>query len=302
MDLGDLRIFRSVVEEGGITRAAEALHRVQSSVTTRVRQLEDDLGTALFIREGKRMHLSPQGRVLLGYSERLLALAEEARAAVTDPRPRGLFRLGAMESTAAVRLPAPLTEYHQKFPEVDLRLRTGNPSQLMAAILADEIDAAFVAEPVAAKMFDQARAFEEELVIVAHKDHPPIHTDGPTPETVIAFEHGCPHRRRLEHWYELRGEIPRHTIQLGSYHAMLGCVVVGMGIALLPRSVLGTFPERHRVSEHELPAGLDRAWTLLIWRRGAGSPNIEALRELTAASPAIRNTQSASTHPSDISN
>src|SRR5262249_52374857 len=59
MDLADLRIFRSVVHAGGITRAAEQLHRVQSNVTTRVKQLEDELGVQLFIREGKRLHLSP---------------------------------------------------------------------------------------------------------------------------------------------------------------------------------------------------------------------------------------------------
>src|SRR5438094_2422775 len=108
MDLSDLRIFSAVVREGGITRAAERLHRVQSNVTTRIRQLEDDIGASLFIREGKRLHLSPTGQVLLEYADRLLALADEAREAVQDPRPRGIFRLGTMESTAAVRLPGPL--------------------------------------------------------------------------------------------------------------------------------------------------------------------------------------------------
>src|SRR5215472_1369355 len=89
MDLAELRIFTAVVREGGVTRAAERLHRVQSNVTTRIRQLEDKLGTALFIRDGKRLHLTPSGQVLLGYADRLLALADEACTAVHDPRPRG---------------------------------------------------------------------------------------------------------------------------------------------------------------------------------------------------------------------
>src|SRR5712675_2391732 len=103
MDLSDLRIFTTVVREGSVTGAAKRLNRVQSNVTTRIRQLEDDLDAALFLREGKRLHLAPAGQALLGYAERLLALAEEARASVRDPKPRGLFRLGSMESTAAVR-------------------------------------------------------------------------------------------------------------------------------------------------------------------------------------------------------
>ncbi len=54
MDLSDLRIFSAVVREGGVTRAARRLHRVQSNVTTRIRKLEHELGVRLFIREGKR--------------------------------------------------------------------------------------------------------------------------------------------------------------------------------------------------------------------------------------------------------
>src|SRR6266446_2853476 len=118
MDLTDLHIFRSVVQAGGVTRAAEKLNRVQSNVTTRVRQLETDLGVQLFIREGKKLHLSPEGKLLLDYADRLLELAQEAREAVQDAKPRGVLRLGSMESTASVRLPGPMNEYLTRYPEV----------------------------------------------------------------------------------------------------------------------------------------------------------------------------------------
>jgi DNA-binding transcriptional LysR family regulator len=284
MDLSSLRIFTAVVRAGGVTRAAERLNRVQSNVTTRIRQLEEELGVALFIRVGKRLHLAPAGQVLLDYADRLLALADEARAAVQDQRPRGLFRLGAMESTAAVRLPGPLSAYHRRYPDVTIELRTGNPDALARAILAGELDAALVAEPFADAPFEKTAAFEEELVIVAPADHPPIGKKGVVPRTMIAFEHGCPHRKRLEDWYVARGEMPERTIELGSYHAMLGCVVAGMGAALLPRSVLTTFPESRRLSVHALPAGESRAKTVLIWRKGAGSPKIQALVAILAGS------------------
>ncbi len=100
------------------------------------------------------------------------------------------------------------------------------------------------------------------------------------PRTIIAFEHGCPHRKRLEDWYALRDQMPERTIELGSYHAMLGCVAAGMGVALLPKSVLTTFPESKRLRVHRLPPGENRADTYLIWRKGAGSPKIQALRDL----------------------
>jgi DNA-binding transcriptional LysR family regulator len=285
MDLSGLRIFSTVVREGGVTRAAERLHRVQSNVTTRIRQLEDDLGTPLFIREGKRLHLTPSGQVLLGYADRLLALADEARSAVHDPRPRGVLRLGAMESTAAVRLPEPLNQFHQLYPDVVLELRIGNPETLAKAILAGELDAAFVAEPIAGVPFEKVHAFDEEPVIVSATGHPPIGKKGGSPRSVLVFENGCPHRKRLEDWYAKRGEMPERTIELGSYHAMLGCVLAGMGIALLPESVLATFPEGRRLTIHRLPRGENRSKTVLIWRKGAGSPNIQALLNVLHKDP-----------------
>ena len=277
MDLADLKIFRAVVEEGGITRAAEKLHRVQSNVTTRIQQLEDDLGTPLFVRRGKRLQLAPAGRVLVDYADQLLDLAAAARDAVQDSRPGGRFRLGAMESTAAVRLPRPLTTFFKQFPDVDLQLRTGNPGQLATAILNGDLDAAFVTEPVPTGPFEQIVAFEESLVLVTDKAHERIDANGPVPATVLVFETGCPHRQRLESWYAQRQEMAQHTVELSSYHAMLACVVVGMGVALLPKSVLQTFPERHLIRAHPLPPGLDRAQTLLIWAKDVQSANVAAL-------------------------
>ena len=280
MDLSDLTIFSAVVREGSVTRAAERLHRVQSNVTTRIRQLEEDLCVALFVREGKRLHLAPAGQVLLDYADRLIALAGEARSAVQDARPRGTFRLGAMESTAAVRLPGLLSEYHRRHPEVVLELRTGNPLVLGSAILAGELDGALVAEPVADVPFEKTFAFDEELVIVAPANHPPIGKKSGLPPTIIVFEHGCPHRKRLEDWYASRREMPERTIEIASYHAMLGCVVAGMGISLIPRSVLTTFPERRRLSVHRLAKAENCAQTVLIWRKGANSANVRALEEI----------------------
>lgn len=69
MELSDLQIFRCVVEEGRISKAALKLHRMQSNVTTRIRQLEQELGVSLFLREGKRLLLTASSRILLGYAD-----------------------------------------------------------------------------------------------------------------------------------------------------------------------------------------------------------------------------------------
>jgi len=296
MDLGDLHIFRAVVHEGGVTRAAARLNRVQSNVTTRVRQLEQDLGVDLFIREGKRLHLSPTGKLLLDYADRLLDLAQEARDAVHDGEPRGLLRLGAMESTAAIRLPEPLSVFHRRYPQVKLELQTRQIGALSAAVLAGELDAALVAEPVPDAPFEKAVVYDEELAIVAAAGHPPIRSPRDVrSETVLAFEHGCAYRLRLQQWFARAGELPEQIIEMSSWHAILGCTAARMGISLMPRMLVTSFRQAKFLSLHPLPAELSRAPTVLIWRKGARSSKISALldvlREDTAeAAPAKRRT------------
>lgn len=280
MELSDLRAFRAVVAEGSITRAAEQLGRVQSAVTSRIQQLEARLDQKLFLRQGRRLVLTPAGRTLLDYAEQILALADEAEAAVHGDLPRGILRIGSMESTAAVRLPSILTEYSAQFPQVHLEMRTGNPVMLADALLKGDIDVAFVAEPVAEKRFDSVVAFAETPVIVTAETYPPF--DGPDacPETILVFEHGCPHRKLLERWFGDRKDHPDRTIEIGSYHSMIGCVQAGMGAALVPESILAGFPETEKMRVTRLSSKGGSLRTLMIWPKGASSPKIDTLREI----------------------
>ena len=81
LDLADLRIFLAVVSEGGVLKAARKLHRVPSSITTRIQRLEASTGVQLFHRHKQRLHLSPGGELLQGYAEKLLRLSDEASSA-----------------------------------------------------------------------------------------------------------------------------------------------------------------------------------------------------------------------------
>jgi DNA-binding transcriptional LysR family regulator len=294
MELSDLHVFRTVVEAGGITRAAEKLNRVQSNVTTRIQQLEEQLGVALFIREGKRMHLSPAGKVMLGYAERLLDLAREARESVHDTTPRGLLRFMAPESTSSVRLPTPLSEYCRRYPEVTLELRSGVGHQILQAVLNGEVDAAIAAEPIPDAPFEKVPVYNEELVLISAAGHRPLNSarDVEAP-AVLVFEQGCPWRMRLDAWFARTGDLPERMIEITSYHAMLGCVVVGMGISLVPRMVLDTFPERDKLRVHSLPPDLRYAQTFAIWRKGARSPKLDALVEIVSGHAAAINARQA---------
>lgn len=93
MDLTQLEMFNAVALTGSITRAAQKVHRVPSNLTTRIRQLEADLGVELFIRENQRLRLSPAGHNFLRYSRQILALVDEARMVVAGMNHRGYLLL-----------------------------------------------------------------------------------------------------------------------------------------------------------------------------------------------------------------
>src|SRR5919205_2697100 len=103
MDAADLRVFEAVARLGGMSRAAEELHTVQSNVTARIRLLEEELGTALFSRHSRGVVLTAAGQRLLPYAVRVRTLLEEARRAVADDgTPRGPLTIGSLETTAAL--------------------------------------------------------------------------------------------------------------------------------------------------------------------------------------------------------
>lgn len=281
MDLASLRIFRAVVTEGGIARAAGKLNRVQSNVTTRIKQLEESLGVPLFVRDKKRLILSPAGKVLLDYADRLLRLAGEATLAVKSDEPAGTLRIGSLESTAASRLPPVLGKYHRRYPSVRLELATAPSAQLVSAVLAYELDAAIVADPAPSNDLGRMPVFDEQLVVVANAGQKLIRSAKDVAgKTVIAFKTGCAYRKRLENWLAEAGVAPERILELGSYHAILACAAAGTGVAVVPRSVLALAPRLKGVSVHPLPAKFGRVKTVLVWRKNYDSVALRALMEV----------------------
>lgn len=285
MEFADLKIFKAVVDEGGIIKAARKLHRVPSSVTTRVQQLEASLGVTLFHRDRQRLHLSPSGELLLAYAQRLVQLSDEARAVVCGGVPKGVLKLGALESTAASRLPRLLAAFHRGFPEVRLELTTGTNDDLINKVVDRRLDAAFTAEPPAPRVLEHMPVFAERLVVISSLGHPPIKrardVEG---ASVIAFPQGCAYRRVLQRWLGRESLATLRVLELNSYHAIVACVASGTGIALVPESVLDTMPDA-QVLRHAIPKAQADITTPLVWRPGEILPAVLALRTLITSSP-----------------
>lgn len=284
MDSESLRIFCSVATELSITQAARRLGRVPSNVTTRIQQLEADLGTSLFVRTGKRMMLSVAGERFLDYAQRMLALEDEARQVVTGGRAGGSLRIGSMESTAASRLPALLASYHTRYPATRLELRTGASRPLVEQVRTGLLDCAFVALPpsfegvgaLAEMGLVATHAWREDMSLLLPPNEFGTHraTDVRT-RSLAAFPQGCTYRSIAEDLLGVAGSTEWKVQEMTSYHAMIACTAAGSCVTLLPESVLalGDLPS----SMKTLPAG--RIDTVLVCRQGYDAPAFRYLAD-----------------------
>ncbi|MDH1701502.1 LysR family transcriptional regulator [Comamonas terrigena] len=283
IDLESLACFKSVVDTGSVTRAARQMNRVQSNVTTRIRNLEERLGVQLFLRQGNRLNLSAEGEVLRGYAERLLRLSSEAESAMLQRGPQGTLRLGTLESTAAARLPPVLSRFHERYPDVSIELVTGSTSRLIDMVQRYEVDAAFISDPFHAPELAAQEAFDEELVLIAARSATGVLDPTQLSRcTVVAFSSGCSYRRILEEWFASTGVAPYRILELASYHAIVACVAAGTGIGIMPRSILKAVHAEPQLQVLPLPRRYADVTTHLVWLPPHESASREALRQLLA--------------------
>lgn len=267
MDIRDFQFLQAVAETGSVTRAAARLGCVQSNVTARLKKLEGRLGQRLVERIEGRMVPTAAGSLALDYGARIFRLSAEAetqlRAAVQEWPP---LRLGAMETTAAVRLPALLRRIRAAMPALRLKLRTGTSADLVALLRAGDLDLAFVAEEAAEPRFARAALWREDLVEVRP-------ARGEADEAAIVFREGCCYRARCR---EVLGDVP--VLELGTLDGIIGCVSAGLGRTLLPASAVERWRALGEIETRPLAAGQGRATTIALWREtGASRSSIEAV-------------------------
>ena len=199
--------------------------------------------------------------------------------------PGGRLRLGAMESTAAARLPQPLAQLHAQWPGLVLELSTAPSRQLVEQVLAHQIDCALVAWPPpgidADAPVEHTAVFTEPLLLALPADHPPVHTPQDLQlDTLAAFSNGCTYRRMGETFLQQKNGSPPRVLELASYHAILACVAAGRCAGVVPQAVIDLV--RGPPALRWVPLG--SCDTVLVTRRGYQSPALQALRAALLAS------------------
>jgi len=284
MELHDLNVFVTAARLGSVTRAATALSTVQPNVTARIRLLERELAVQLFHRTHRGITLTAKGKELLPYAQQMLALAQSAKAAMGNVQEvGGTLEIGALQSTAAARLPELLKAYAAKHDHVDISIATGTGAELTAKVLECRLDGAFVSGVEEHPELEIVDSFVEELVMITPASYRSVRDylkKGSLPK-VLVFKVGCHYRQRLERYIAAEGAGVSNQMEFGTIEGIIGCVAAGLGITMLPRSVVARSARRGDVAVHTLPATYRHADTQFIVRKAQiRSPALERLIEV----------------------
>ncbi|MEK5416743.1 LysR family transcriptional regulator [Paenibacillus sp. FSL L8-0708] len=268
MESGDLRIFQAVAREGSITKAAQVLNYVQSNVTNRIQYLEAQLKIPLFRRSNRGMTLTPAGENLLVYTDKILLLMDEAVITTQySEHPAGPLRLGSIETTAATHLTPLLTEYHLRYPEVNLSLITGETHNLLQKVLDYQLDGAFVYGPIDQPDIEHVVAFEEELVLISQPGKSEMRELLTKP--MLFFDVGCTHRAKAESFLNESGMSSYKIMEYGTLDVILSGVSAGLGVSMLPQSSISKAEEAGVITSHRLPEGYRDLQVWFVYRRNA---------------------------------
>ncbi|MDA8233515.1 MAG: LysR family transcriptional regulator, partial [Clostridia bacterium] len=223
------------------TKAAEMLDYAQSSVTAQIRSMEDELGTRLFERLGRKVVLTQAGERLLAYSEKILQLAAEAVEVVRGASLyKGTLTIGAPESLCVYRLPPLFFEFRRQFPEVQLIIKPGVNSIMRQACKDGTLDLVFTIEgEISDEYLKMEKITTEPLALATSPNHPlakksPVNPDDLNGQNLFVTESGCCYRRMLEETLLSADVRPASLQEFGSIEAIKQCVMNGLGVTLLP--------------------------------------------------------------------
>lgn len=241
LNLGNLATFRLVVQRGSFSAAADLLGLSQPAVSLQVRQLEQFLQARLIERTGRGIKPTAAGMALLKHGERIEHAVNEALLSVNEcsDSVNGEVSLGTGATACIHLLPPLLQQLRARYPQLTVRVTTGNTPDIVRAIDENRLDIGLVTLPAGGRSLEVMPAQREEFVLImAASSQAPLAEA--TPEVLralplIAFEAGSGTRDLIDGWFWLAGVEVRPVMQLGSIEAIKRMVAAGLGYSIIPR-------------------------------------------------------------------
>jgi LysR family transcriptional regulator, regulator for metE and metH len=295
LELRHLRLVATVAAYGSLTAAADQVHLTQSALSHQLRDIEDRLGTPLFLRRNRKMIPTPAGQRVLESARSILSEIERTEADVrslANDR-QGLLRVATECYTCYHWLPDALQEFGRSCPSVDVRIEVEATGRPLTALLDGTLDLAIMTSPVRDRRLATTPLFRDELLVLAPKDHAlarrsyvrPADLAGETIYTYSPKEESYVFKKLLT-----PAGIDPQVRQVRLTEVMLEMVRARMGLAILARWVVQPYLESRAIVGLRLTErGFYRQWHAVVPRTLAGTDYVaEFLRLVASRAPVGR--------------
>lgn len=236
MEINDLRIFQTVAYEKSISKAALKLGYAQSNITMRIKLLENKLNTTLFTRNNKGTLITSNGEKLLKYANKILALIDEVNEEFLPSQITSSIKIGATQTISASILPKIFSLFYDQNPNVSLGLKTEKQKILLDMVIKGELDGAFISGDVLSSKIKKVITFKEDLALISSLSINDM--NNLTSPIIINSDTNCPYRKTLQKWLIYNNSKPAAIIEFDSLESILKGISEGLGISLLPKSIL----------------------------------------------------------------
>lgn len=266
MQIKSLEFFVAVVQFQSFSAAANALHTVQSNVTSHIKKLEQELGTELLHRQSPILP-TRAGLQLLHYAEKILQLHQNtlqhfchSKVDVALP-----LEIGSMETTAAIRLPKLFRDVQHSRLQLPYTLRTGSSRELIQLIRGGKLDCAFIANSSPIDGLFNFHVWTEELVLIsAQQASTELTNSDLSHKKFISFKQGCSYRKVIDQFLSSRDLPATNILEMGSLDGIMSCVSLDVGVAILPLKYVQQSHFYTEVQVHQLDTSLQFMNTYLI--------------------------------------
>ena len=275
LDTDQLVTFVAIDETGSHANAALRVNKSQSAISMQMKRLEETVGKPLFHRIGRTNQLTTEGEQLLSFARRIIALNEQAMAALTKPDLEGRIRIGAPDDYAEQFLPLILSHFSQTHPRVEVEVVCEISSGLWQRIKDNKLDLAIVNKDFLKGDVDGQLFRVEPLHWVTSMGHL-AHEEAVLPLAVVPD--GCTWRKAAEEALNAIGRPYRTAYMSASTLGMNVAVQAGLAVGIMPQSAICPGDLRILTQEDGFPP-LPQAKIALLHGKKIKSPHIKAMAD-----------------------
>lgn len=274
MELRQLRTFQTVARLMSFNRAAEILNYSQSAISSQISLLEQELGVKLFNRLGNRICLTEEGRMLVGYSQKLLDIEQETLSKVSGKEePQGSISIRIPQSIATYLFPSVLSKFQARYPKVGFDVGTCAYEALIQETKTGITDLAFLlADSIPFPELKTEVLGFERLVLVASPDHPlsalsSMQISDLAGQTILLPKHDCSYKMTFQQALAEGKAEPARFIELNSIEAIKQCVFKGIGVAMFPLMAIREELAQQTMTILPWPEDPLETGILMIWHK-----------------------------------